>query len=153
MGIEIERKFLVSNDTYRDLCNKSKYICQGYLCREPARTVRIRTSGEKGYVTIKGLTKGCERQEFEYEIPYSDAESLLRLCEPPVICKTRYYVPSGSHTWEVDEFDGELRPLVTAEIELASADEAFSKPDFVGEEITGNPAYYNSNLGKSGCPV
>lgn len=153
MATEIERKFLVRDESYKDLSERSKHICQGYLCREPERTVRIRTAGDKAYVTIKGMTKGCERQEFEYEIPYSDAISLLGLCEPPVICKTRYYVPSGTHVWEVDEYDGELRPLVTAEIELASADETFSEPGFVGEEVTGNPAYYNSNLGKPGCQL
>lgn len=146
MALEIEHKFLVKNDSYRDLAYDSSVIIQGYLSRVPERTVRVRVCGDKGFITVKGLTAGASRSEFEYEIPYRDAVSMLELCEPPLIEKIRWLVKWDGYLWEVDEFKGKLYPLVVAEIELKYEKEAFSKPPFVGEEVTGDPRYYNSNL-------
>lgn len=146
MGIEIEHKFLVKNDSFRSMAISSLHIRQGYLCREPERTVRVRIKGDKGYLTVKGKNHGASRTEFEYEINLEDAEKMLGMCVPPLLEKTRYIVPFEGHTWEVDEFAGNLAGLITAEIEMASEDEYYSIPDFIGEDITGNPSYYNSNL-------
>ena len=146
MGIEIEHKFLVKNDSFRNMAISSLHIRQGYLCREPERTVRVRIKGDKGYLTVKGKNHGASRTEFEYEINLEDAEKMLGMCVPPLLEKTRYIVPFEGHTWEVDEFAGNLAGLIMAEIEMASEDEDYSIPDFIGEDITGNPSYYNSNL-------
>ena len=146
MGIEIEHKFLVKNDTYKSMAIASYHILQGYLCREPERTVRVRIKGDKGYLTVKGKNKGSRRDEFEYEISPADAMMMLRMCVAPILEKTRYIVPFEGHTWEVDEFSGNRTGLITAEIELSSEKEEYSVPGFIGDNVTDNPAYYNSNL-------
>lgn len=146
MAIEIEYKYLVKNDNYKCLATSRTHILQGYLNREPERTVRVRVKGEKGFLTVKGKNSGASRLEFEYEIPRADAEQMLKLCLPPVLDKTRYIVPHDGHLWEVDEFHGAREGLVTAEIELHSESERYSMPDFIGENVTGAPQYYNSNL-------
>ncbi|WDE06747.1 CYTH domain-containing protein [Thalassomonas viridans] len=148
MAIEIERKFLVSNEQYKADARQKVRITQGYLNSTPERTVRVRTKGDKGYLTIKGLSNesGTTRYEWEKEIPLDEATALLALCEPGVIDKTRYLVPAGKHTFEVDEFYGDNQGLVVAEVELASEEEAFNKPQWLGEEVTGDKKYYNSVL-------
>ena len=146
--LEIERKFLVVSRAYRDHATSRREMVQGFLSTDPERTIRVRRSGEKAWITIKGLTTqaGTTRQEWEYEIPPGDAESLLALCTDTPIRKTRYEVPSGRHVFEVDEFRDANAGLVLAEVELARADEDFSRPEWLGKEVTGNPAYYNSQL-------
>lgn len=149
MAKEIERKFLVTGNLYKEIALKKEDICQGYLNRDPERTVRVRKIGTQGRLTVKGKNHGIERLEFEYEIPGSDAEQMLGLCQPPLLDKTRWYVRGeDGHMWEVDEFHGEAAPLVLAEIELEDVEETFVKPDFIGEEVSGNPKYYNSSLAK-----
>jgi len=146
MGEEIERKFLVVGDGWRETA-ESEQLRQGFLSTEPERTVRVRLAGSQGSLTIKGKTIGARRQEFEYEIPGADAQRMLdTLCERPLIEKVRYTLRVGRHTWEVDVFEGENAGLVIAEIELESEDEAFEKPDWAGEEVTDDPRYFNSNL-------
>lgn len=150
MANEIERKFLVKGE-FKNLSNKSTRIVQGYLSSIPERTVRVRIKGDKGYITIKGIgnTSGASRYEWEKEIPASEVEELLKICEPGVIDKTRYLVKSGDHTFEVDEFYGENDGLVLAEVELSSENESFIKPAWLGEEVTGDTKYYNSMLMKN----
>lgn len=149
MGKEIERKYLVTDDSYKQRAFSMVAIKQGYLNRDPERTVRVRLYGDSGKITVKGLTKGIERLEFEYDIPASDAEEMLSLCEGRVLDKSRWLVKvEDGHIWEVDEFHGDLAPLVVAEIELRSADEEFYVPPFIGAEVTGDPRYYNSSLCK-----
>ena len=146
MAEEIERKFLVAGDGWRDEAEGTPY-CQGFLSTEPERTVRVRLAGSRGSITIKGKTIGARREEFEYEISPDDARRMLdTLCKRPLIEKVRYTLPLGRHTWEIDVFEGENSGLVVAEIELASEDEAFDKPDWTGEEVTDDPRYFNSNL-------
>lgn len=144
MGIEIERKFLVVGDTWRTA--PAVYFCQGYLSRSKERTVRVRVAGELGYLTIKGATTGASRAEFEYEIPLEDAKQLLALCDGPLIEKYRRKISHEGMLWEVDEFLCENEGLVVAEIELESEAQAFTKPDWVGVEVTHDQRYYNSNL-------
>lgn len=146
MAIEIEHKYLVKNNNYRLISTNATHILQGYLCREPERTVRVRVRGERGFLTVKGKNQGARRLEFEYEILIEDAQKMLQLCTPPILDKTRYIVPYDGQTWEVDEFHGDREGLVTAEIELKHENEQYKLPDFIGENVTGNPAYYNSNL-------
>ena len=146
MALEIEHKYLVKNDDFRSLASSSCRISQGYLCREPARTVRVRVKGDRGFLTVKGKNDGAVRAEFEYEISLDDAVKMLGMCVPPLLDKTRYYVPFEGHIWEVDEFHGFRAGLVTAEIELSDENERYALPGFVGEEVTGDPAYFNSNL-------
>ena len=149
MAIETERKFLVRGD-YKSQAYSSSRIKQGYICSGHGRTVRVRLRDDQGYLTIKGPSdlKGMSRYEFEKEITYHEAEELMRLCEPGIIDKTRYLVKSGDHTFEVDEFYGENEGLIVAEVELESEDEVFVKPGFIGEEVTGDIRYYNSQLMK-----
>ena len=144
---EIERKFLVAGDFHGEVSGASR-IKQGFLSRVPGRTVRVRVRDDKGYLTVKGPAQGLTRFEWEKEIPAEEAGLLLRLCEPGMIDKTRYLVPStdGRHTWEVDEFHGDNEGLVVAEIELSSEDEAFERPAWLGAEVTGDRRYYNSCL-------
>lgn len=144
---EIERKFLVAGDFRGEVSGASR-IKQGFLSSVPGRTVRVRVRGDKGYLTVKGPAQGLTRFEWEKEIPAEEAELLLRLCEPGMIDKTRYLVPStdGRHTWEVDEFHGDNEGLVVAEIELSSEDETFERPAWLGAEVTGDRRYYNSCL-------
>lgn len=151
MAIEIERKFLVKDDGYKAIAYSSSRIAQGYICSSRGRTVRVRIRDSKGYLTIKGPAdaQGLGRYEWEKEIPLSEAQELMRICEPGMIDKTRYLVKSGKHVFEVDEFYGENEGLTLAEVELESEDESYEKPDFVGEEVTGDVRYYNSFLMKN----
>ena len=145
---EIERKFLVKNDSYKNLATAQKKIAQGYLNTNPERTVRVRIANEKGFLTIKGKgnDSGMTRFEWEKEILIEEATALLLLCEKGVIKKTRFEIPVGNHLYEVDEFYGENEGLIIAEIELNSETETFEKPNWLGAEVTGNNRYYNSYL-------
>ena len=147
MGKEIERKFLVKEGTWRNA--KGTRYRQGYLSTVKERTVRVRTIEDKAYLTIKGIAIGASRMEFEYEIPRQDAATLLDICKRPLIEKNRYKTEHGGFVWEVDEFFGENQGLIVAEIELESEDQYFPKPDWIGEEVTGDPRYFNSNLIKN----
>ena len=144
MGVEIERKFKVKED----FCptNVGIEMAQGYLSRDPKRTVRIRRAGMQGYLTIKGETHGAARLEYEYEIPAADAEELLALCEEPLVEKTRHRETVAGHVWEVDVFHGANAGLIVAEIELSSEAETFVLPAWAGAEVTGLPRYYNAAL-------
>jgi len=146
MPTEIERKFLVTGDTWRTTTG-TRYT-QGYLSRDPNRTVRIRVAGDHTWLTIKGRTTGATRPEFEYEIPMTDAHALLALCDTPLIDKIRRKITHDGHLWEVDEFLGENQGLILAEIELDSESEPFTRPPWLGPEVTGNTKYYNANLGQ-----
>ena len=150
MGIEIERKFLVKGDDYKAEAFQVTHIAQGYLNSVPERSVRIRVRGDKGYITIKGITgdNGLSRYEWEKEIPVEDALELLRLCEPGIIDKTRHLVKAGDFTIEVDEFHGDNEGLVMAEVELPDEEATFERPVWLGEEVTGDPRYYNVMLVK-----
>ncbi len=150
MAQEIERKFLVKDLSFKEVAYSSSRITQGYICSSRGRTVRVRIRNEKGYLTIKGPAgeNGLSRYEWEKELPLDEAQELMKLCEPGLIDKTRYLVQSGKHVFEVDEFYGDNEGLVVAEVELASEDETFEKPDFIGEEVTGIAKYYNSFLMK-----
>ena len=150
MAQEIERKFLVKGDFKPEIV-KATRITQGYLSSVPERTVRVRIKGDKGYLTVKGIgsNSGASRYEWEKEIPVAEIDELLKICEPGVIDKTRFLIPAGSHTFEVDEFYGENEGLIVAEIELTSEDESFLKPAWLGEEVTGDPRFYNSMLMKN----
>lgn len=148
-NLEIERKFLVTGP-FKDKAYDATRIQQGYIASGRGRTVRVRVRGDKGYLTIKGPSNlaGLARFEWEKEISVSDAHELMRICEPGIIDKTRYLVksPDGRHVWEVDEFYGENEGLVMAEIELDDENESYSKPDFIGREVTGDRRFYNSHL-------
>jgi CYTH domain-containing protein len=146
MGKETEKKFLVQGDVWRSLVKGTAYR-QGYLNSAKERTVRVRTIADKGYLTVKGITTGATRAEYEYEIPAAEADVMLTaLCEKPLIEKNRYKIQAGSHVWEIDEFFGENQGLVVAEVELTSEDQAFQKPEWIGGEVTGDPRYFNLNL-------
>jgi adenylate cyclase len=146
VGKEIERKFLVKGDVWRSQAMGTAYR-QGYLNSVKERTVRIRTIDAKAFLTIKGLTVGATRSEYEYEIPVADCNAMLdALAEKPIIEKKRYKVPFAGLTWEIDEFFGENAGLIVAEVELESEGQAFRKPEWVGEEVTADPRYFNSNL-------
>ena len=146
MAKEIERKFLVKNETFK-LFSKGVIYRQGYLNRDKARTVRVRVAGDEAFITIKGLTNGMERLEFEYPISLTDANEMLEtLCVKPLIEKLRYKIKCDGHLWEVDEFIGDNEGLTVAEVELKSADEHVFIPDWVGQEVTGDLMYFNSNL-------
>jgi CYTH domain-containing protein len=147
---EIERKFLVLSEAFKKEALTSTRITQGYLSIDPERTVRVRIRGERGYLTIKGKsnTSGTTRVEIEEEITFAKAKTLLSLCLPGVIDKTRYEVSLGNHLWEVDEFYGNNQGLIVAEIELNGEDESFEKPAWLGIEVTGTKKYYNSQLSK-----
>lgn len=146
MAIEIERKFLVDL-TKVDSLVQGQVICQGYLPTEGKTAVRIRLSGEQAFLTIKGVTRGATRTEFEYAIPVADAKSMLvELCLGPKIEKTRYLKVIGRHTWEIDVFSGENQGLVVAEVELNAESESIEIPNWVTEEVTDDPRYYNVNL-------
>ena len=157
---EIERKFLVKGTAYQAQATRKMDICQAYLCREPAKTIRVRIAGEKAYLTIKSSAgqEGIARFEWEREIDLADATQLLRLCLPGMIMKTRWIIPATGVTgdglqvtdkplkWEVDEFHGQKQGLVMAEIELQDEAQTFDRPEWLGEEVTGRPEYYNSNM-------
>lgn len=146
MGLEIEHKYLVKNENYKNLASRVAHIAQGYLSRDKERTVRVRILNESAFITIKSKNHGDTRHEFEYPIPLEDAKELLRICLPPIIEKYRHYVEYEGFTWEVDEFLGELKGITVAEIELPSSDTQYTLPEFIGENVTDNPIYYNSNL-------
>ena len=150
MAQEIERKFLVKGDFKQEVF-KSTRITQGYLSSVPERTVRVRVKGEKGFITIKGIgnESGASRFEWEKEIPVDEVRELLRLCEPGVIDKTRYLVKNGPYTFEVDEFYGDNEGLTVAEIELPDEQAQFERPEWLGEEVTGDVRFYNSMLMKN----
>jgi adenylate cyclase len=146
VGIEIERKFLVRDERWKILA-QGVALRQGYLSSSPERIVRVRIEGETAMLTIKGRTLGATRAEWEYPIPMADAQDFLdSLCERPIIEKQRYRIPYQGMIWEVDEFLGENAGLVVAEIELESEQQAFSKPDWVGDEVTHDARYFNANL-------
>ena len=146
MGKEIERKFLVRDDSFRSLAQGTRYR-QGYLNSVKERVVRVRTIDDKGFLTIKGITTGATRAEYEYEIPVKEAEAMLdELCEQPLIEKNRYKIAHKGFTWEVDEFFGENQGLILAEVELESEDQPYDKPEWITDEVTGDPKYFNSNL-------
>ncbi len=147
MAIEIERKFLLRDTGF--LKNLSgERICQGYLSDTADATVRVRLIGQQGFLTVKGRSQGISRSEFEYPIPATDAEQLLGMCSAGRIDKIRYRIPHGDHTWEVDVFSGANQGLVVAEIELASEDQPFSRPDWLGREVSHDPRYFNSQLSR-----
>lgn len=151
MSKEIERKFLVKGE-FKSLAQSSSYLVQGYLSSVPERSVRIRIAEKKAFITIKGITNdsGLTRFEWEKEIDKEEATELIKLCEPGVIEKRRYYIPAKNHLYEVDEFLGDNDGLIVAEIELTDEAETFEKPDWLGEEVTGIERYYNSALSR--CP-
>jgi adenylate cyclase len=149
--LEIERKFLITSDTFKEESFTQNRIKQGYLSSVPERTVRVRLKGNKGFLTIKGISNesGMSRFEWEKEISIDEAEKLLLLCESGVIDKTRFEVKTGSHIIEIDEFYGENQGLIMAEIELKSETESFEKPIWLGEEVTNDKRYYNAYLSKN----
>ncbi len=146
MGVEIERKFLVACEGWRQMATTRTCFSQGYLSRDPARTVRVRIAGDVAFLTIKGATRGATRAEFEYAIPPVDARQLLAMSDGPVVEKVRHLCPHAGMTWEVDEFLGANAGLVVAEIELQSEGQAFDRPSWLGEEVTGDARYVNANL-------
>ena len=146
MAKEIERKFLVRDNTWRGQGGGKRYR-QGYLSIVKERTVRVRTTGDKGFITIKGMSVGATRSEYEYEIPLADANEMLdRLCERPLIEKTRYRVSHEGLAWEIDEFEGDNRGLIIAEVELKDETQSVTLPGWIGQEVTGDPRYFNANL-------
>jgi adenylate cyclase len=146
MGKEIERKFLVNGDSWRAGAHGKRYR-QGYLSTVKERTVRIRVAGDQGFITVKGITIGDSRPEYEYEIPLADANEIIEnLCERPFIEKTRYRIPHGDVVFEVDEFEGVNKGLIVAEVELQSEDQKFEKPEWLGDEVSNDPRYFNANL-------
>lgn len=150
MALEIERKFLVT-DSFKQFVSKQEEIVQGYLSSSPGCSVRVRIKGEKAYITVKGKgnESGTSRYEWEKEISVEDAHELMLLCDPKgIIDKIRYFIISGNHTFEVDEFRGDNEGLVVAEIELSDENEEFEKPQWLGKEVTGEARYYNSSLSK-----
>ncbi len=150
MAQEIERKFLVTNDSWRQLAKGQPY-CQGYLATaEPGQSVRVRIAGDQGFLTIKGPAQGVTRAEFEYSIPLADAQKMLEtLCQRPFIQKMRYRLPIDDVVWEIDEFEGDNAGLIIAEVELHSEEQPFERPDWLGEEVSGQTRYYNSSLVKN----
>lgn len=148
MALEIERKFLVKGNQWRSLGTGVIY-CQGYLPTRDGVTVRVRIADQQAYLTIKGPTQGTTRAEFEHPIPIPEAQELLKtLCERPLIEKIRYQIPRGDVVWEVDEFQGENQGLILAEVELSQADQSLELPDWIGEEVSHDPRYFNANLVK-----
>lgn len=149
MGVEIERKFLVRHEEWRSAVQQKVLFRQGYLVGSEHASVRVRIEGEQANINIKSATLGISRQEYEYEIPLEDAQMILdQLCEKPFIEKYRHIIHDGSHQWEIDEFLGDNAGLVVAEIELGDACELFSKPDWLGSEVSDDPRYYNVCLVK-----
>jgi adenylate cyclase len=144
MGVEIERKFLVQGDGWKT--STGVLYRQGYLNRDKNRTVRVRMAGDAAFLTVKGVSVGATRAEFEYPIPMADAEGLLALCDGPLVEKTRHLVRVGDTLWEVDEFAGDNAGLVVAEVELIAEDQPFARPDWLGAEVTHDARYFNSNL-------
>ena len=149
MAVEIERKFLVNDDSWREQVLRSSKMQQGYLNEAKQSSVRVRVAGDKAYLNIKSATLGIYRKEYEYAIPVGDAQEILsELAQKPLIEKTRYYVENAGHLWEVDVFEGDNAGLVVAELELCDEDEAFERPSWVGAEVSGDQRYYNVCLAK-----
>ncbi|MCW8904276.1 CYTH domain-containing protein [Sedimenticola sp.] len=149
MALEIERKYLVINDKWKENILSESVLKQGYIANQPNATVRIRIASEVAYLNIKSATTGITRAEFEYQIPLPDAEQILeQVAEHPFIDKTRYKVQWGSHVWDLDLFAGENQGLIMAEVELNSEDESFELPPWAGKEVSGDPRYYNASLVK-----
>jgi adenylate cyclase len=147
MGVEIERKYLVNPTIWKQTAKLDGLKCvQTYLSTDPNKTIRVRVMGDKAYITIKGKTNHLSRTEFEYEIPLNEGEELIQLFGDKVLEKTRYIIPLGHHNWEVDVFEGNNKGLIVAEIELESEDEKFEKPNWLGEEVSHDPRYYNACL-------
>jgi adenylate cyclase len=147
MGREIERKFLVRGEQWRQEILHSSFLRQGYLSVDPQRTVRVRLDGEEGFLTIKGVTTGASRAEYEYPLPAADARELLDdLCLRPLIEKTRFRLHHAGLLWEIDEFTGDNKGLVVAEVELQREDQSIALPEWAGEEVTGDHRYHNSSL-------
>ena len=147
MGIEIERKFLMNPEKWEQLEKPvGEFYRQGYLSTDPTKTIRVRQTSEQGFLTIKGISVGATRKEYEYEIPLEEAKELLDQFSVAELSKIRYKISIGNHVWEVDEFSGKNAGLIVAEIELTSEDEDFEIPDWIGREVTGAEKYYNSNL-------
>ena len=147
MGIEIERKFLMNPEKWEHLEKPvGEFYRQGYLSTDPTKTIRVRQTSEQGFLTIKGISVGATRKEYEYEIPLEEAKELLDQFSVAELSKIRYKISIGNHVWEVDEFSGKNAGLIVAEIELTSEDEDFEIPDWIGREVTGAEKYYNSNL-------
>jgi len=147
MAIEIEHKFLLANDDWRQLISRSVVYKQGYLSSQPTSSIRVRISDEQAWLNIKSATIGNHRFEYEYDIPLTDAHEIItNLCNKPLIEKTRHFVINDGHTWEIDEFVGANQGLIVAEIELSSIGEDFTKPAWIGEEVTADLRYYNNNL-------
>lgn len=144
MGTEIERKFLVTDDTWR-IGEPTLYL-QGYLNRDKHRTVRVRIAGSEAMLTVKGITIGASRAEYEYSIPLADAEEMLKLCDGPLIEKRRWILPFANCIWEIDEFFGDNEGLIVAEIELGHEKQDFEMPSWIGKEVTYDDRYFNSNL-------
>lgn len=144
MGVEIERKFLVTGTGWKT--TSPVLYSQGYLNRDRGRTVRVRIAGETGFLTIKGPTNGIARAEFEYEIPLNDAIEMLTLCDGPIVAKYRHKIPFGGLLWEVDEFLGKNQGLVVAEVELSSETQSFARPEWLGPEVSDDVRYFNSQL-------
>ncbi|MEX2517015.1 MAG: CYTH domain-containing protein [Gammaproteobacteria bacterium] len=144
MGVEIERKFLLVNDHWRNQTERSERQVQGYLGSVESCSIRIRVVGEQANLNIKSATLGIERQEYDYPVPLAEAEEILQhLCKKSLIEKIRHYLPLAGHVWEIDEFLGDNSGLVVAEIELADVNEAFTRPDWLGSEVSDDPRYYN----------
>jgi len=149
MATEVERKFLVLNDDWRTQVSKQSPMRQGYLVGSDKASVRVRIAGDQGYLNIKSATLNVTRKEYEVAIPLADANEMLdNLCEHPLIEKTRYYIPAGEHTWEVDVFEGDNAGLVVAEIELSDEQETFHRPHWLGQEVSDDTRYYNVCLVK-----
>lgn len=148
MGIEIERKFLVIDDSFILTSKNKTDIVQGYLSADPGRTVRVRLENQTAFITIKGIGVGLKTPEFEYEIPYLDGIELIQMCNHK-LWKTRYKIPFEGNLWEVDVFGDKLKGLIIAEIELFDENQNFSKPKWIGEEVTGDRKYYNSYLAQN----
>jgi len=147
MAREIERKFLVKNDSWKQQVQRSDYYHQGYLSGTDKSSIRVRIANEKAYLNIKSATLGIQRTEYEYEIPVADGREMIEhLCQGTIIEKTRYFVPDNGHLWEIDVFEGPNKGLVVAEIELDHEDEVFKKLDWLGDEVSDDPRYYNSCL-------
>lgn len=146
MSTEIERKFLITGDAWRGV-GISTVFRQGYLSTVKERTVRVRAAGDQGSITVKGITIGATRTEFEYSIPLADADAMLdELCERPIVEKTRHVVEVDGTIWEIDEFAGVNEGLIVAEVELDSIDQEVTRPDWIGDEVTDDPRYFNANL-------
>ncbi|MGR8930931.1 MAG: CYTH domain-containing protein [Gammaproteobacteria bacterium] len=150
MALEVEHKFLLANDDWRNEIDHSEHYKQGYLSSSPLSSVRVRISDRHAWLNIKSATIGTHRQEFEYEIPLNDANTILdELCHKPLVDKMRHFVRHGGHVWEIDEFMGDNAGLIVAEVELSQIGECFQKPTWIGIEVTDDLRYYNNNLSKN----